>query len=222
MDSGAKDKATQKKAEARTMIIHKGAELDSYSRGLDQIIIHESVTTSTARTVGVLKRRKLGVHFCIDRDEAGTITNHVPVALACAHAGKAHNKRAIGLEIVNRYYGRYAEGAPTIQAVWAHKGSYILPLEVQLEQAFLLVEFLCDLYKLPRVFPCIRGDVFKWGRNTLHRRKPGILAHHRFGHADGLFIEHYLASRFLLGLSHPEAWELTLKHAQGGRKTPFP
>lgn len=208
--------------------------LTGYSRGrtpIDEIVLHESVTRTRADTVTVLSRRKLGVHFIVDRD--GVTTQHVPVRQACAHAEgfgrpSLHNERSIAIEVVNRYYGRAAErGDDVISAVWAHLGQYILPTAAQLEAVWLLVRGLCDGHGVPRVFPGVVRTLavgrrrFAWGRLKTHE-VPGIMAHARWDHADGLFIEHYCLMRSL-GHEPPAALQHTIVAASSGaRRTAIP
>jgi N-acetyl-anhydromuramyl-L-alanine amidase AmpD len=67
-----------------------------------ELIIHETVTTSVATTIKVLQRRKLGVHFIIGPD--GLVTQHNNLLLdRLAHA-PPHNKRSVGVEVVQPYY----------------------------------------------------------------------------------------------------------------------
>ena len=53
--------------------------------------------------------------------------------------------------------------------------------------------------------------IFTWGRIPKHK-VPGVMAHHRWDHADGLFPEHYCLARHL---GHPpeDAYRLTLAAA---------
>lgn len=206
----------------------EGAPLTHYSRGrtrVDEIVLHESVTRTRAVTVGVLRGKKLGVHLIIDRD--GSVTQHAPLTAACAHAegfGQAslHNERSVGVEVVNRYYGGKAhDGEDIIEAVWAHKGSYILPTPVQLESLWSVLCALEQHLMLPLVFPGWQRDWlgrrrFVWGRITRHE-VPGVMAHARWAHADGLVPEHYALMRSL-GWSAAEAYQLTIEAASSGRQ----
>lgn len=194
-------------------------QLPSWSRGgrtIDQIVIHESVTSSREATLAVLKRRNLSVHFIVGRD--GSVTQHAPVANQCAHAGSKHNRRSVAIEVVNRYYGQHASRTEqTISARWAHRGLYILPTLAQAEAVHALVERLCrEIPTIPLVFPgAVRG--FVWGRLPLLQRvRPpaGIMAHHRTDHADGLFVEHYVWRR-VLGEDSSRAFASTVAAAQG-------
>lgn len=177
--------------------------LASWPRGgttIDQIVIHESVTSSRAKTIAVLRARKLGVHVIVDRD--GSVTQHVPLLRQTAHAGSAHNRRSVAVEVVNRYYGSQADdGEPDIEAVWAHRGWYILPTPVQCEAVWQAVVALHEeIATIPLVFPGVSARGFGWGRLPLTQRvrvPAGVMAHHRTDHADGLFPEHYCVLRSL-------------------------
>jgi hypothetical protein len=201
--------------------IKKGAKLRSYSRRyaeIDEIIIHESVTSTTAKAVKVLNARKLGVHYCIDRDEAGTITSHVPAKKACSHAGSGHNRRSIGIEIVNPFYAKYAkDGDKTLTGVWVHRKEYLLPYESQMKSLWKLVLWLIMRHDVPLEFPGIPDGVMRWGKIAEHR-KAGLKAHHRFAHGDGTFPECYLWYR-TQALSHEEAWAKTIAAASAGKRS---
>jgi hypothetical protein len=202
--------------------------LPSWSRKgaiIDQVVLHESVTSSRATTLRVLKARGLGVHYIVDRD--GTVTQHAPVAEQCAHAGWRHNRRSVAVEIVNRYYGAQAAPmTPTIKAVWAHRGWYVLPTAPQCEAVWGVVVGLHEsIPTLPLVFPGATNGRFTWGRLPLLSRwrlPAGIMAHHRTGHADGLFQEHYC---WLRSFDHSpvDAYRMTADAASSGlRVTSLP
>jgi len=205
-----------------------GQQLQSWSRNdatVDQVVIHESVTSSRATTVRVLEARGLSVHYIVDR--VGSVTQHAPLADQCAHAGGKHNRRSVAVEVVNRYYGSQGDGGePDIAAVWAHRGWYILPTIQQCEAVWLL---LVDVHEriatIPLTFPGVIKGSFAWGRLPLVQRlrvPPGIMAHHRTGHADGLFPEHYCVLR-ALDFSSLAAYRLTVEAASSGRRsTPIP
>lgn len=195
--------------------------LPSYSRRgatVDQIVIHESVTSSRASTLAVLRRRGLGVHYVVERD--GTVTQHAPVEEQCAHAGRL-NRRSIAVEVVNRYYGQHADPADyVIDAVWAHRGRYIVPQLAQCEAVWELVEDLLGRCPaIPSSFPGVGDAGFRWGRlpwlTRTWRVPPGIVAHHRTEHADGLFVEHYCWQR-AHDRSPALSWRRTLEAASSG------
>ena len=185
-----------------------------------QIVLHESVTTSVAATVRVLKKRGLSVHYMIDR--AGNITEHCNPSRRCAHAGKLND--SIGVECVNRYYGSKAKsGDDVITAKWAHKGQYIMPTLEQVESCWRLIKYLTTRYDVPLVFPGVEnGHTFRWG-NIKHFDVPGIQAHHRSSmHSDALAVECYAVLRY--GGMPPERAFATMRAlaSSGKRVTALP
>lgn len=199
--------------------------LSSYPRNgttVDQIVIHESVTSSRRSTLAVLRARKpvpLSVHFIVDRD--GSVTQHAPLEEACVHAGRL-NGRSVAIEVVNRYYGRHADdGQQVIDARWAHRGRYIVPPLAQCEAVWVVVEdVLGAVATIPSAFPGVGPRGFIWGRLPALQRlrvPPGILAHHRTAHADGLFLEHYCWQRSH-DRSPASSWRRTVEAASSGLK----
>lgn len=198
-----------------------------FSRGrqvIDQIVFHESVTRTRDKTIAVLKARKpkgtLGVHVIVDRD--GSVSQHAPLSRYTIHGGSVHNKRSVSVEVVNPYYGSAADDdEPDIKAVWAHKGWYVLPSVKQLESVWAVTLRVLDLVPtIPVSFPGQNGRQFRWGPfvgNNAKKCPPGIMAHHRTAHADGLFPEHYVFLRHL-GESPESAYELTLEAASSGKR----
>lgn len=206
-----------------------GAQLPSWPRKgttVDEIVLHESVTGSRTATVNVLKARGLSVHVIIDRD--GSVTWHADPTEQCAHAGGRHNRRSIGVEVVNRYYGAQAGPAETtIPAVWAHRGVYIVPTLAQMEATWQVVLDLHERHStIPLVFPGVSAEGFRWGRYSWLQRlplqlPPGVVAHHRFDHADGLFPEHYCWAR-ALDLDPGDAYRATVLSASSGQRVTAP
>lgn len=202
-----------------TLTFAQGKPLHGYSRGktpITQIVIHESVTSSRESTINVLAPQGYGVHIIVDRD--GSVTQHVPFAKAAIHAegfGKPslHNETSIAVEVVNRYYGAHAsQGETVIDAPWAHKGKYIVPTDEQLEAVWTTIQAICAEFSIPVVFPGVKADGalhFVWGRIPVHE-VPGVMAHHRWAHSDGLYPEHYCWLRFL---GHPPAMASGLTRA---------
>lgn len=208
-----------------TFSIKDGVPLTRYSRGktpIDGIVLHESVTNTRDDCVSVLMRKHLGVHLIVDRD--GSITQHAPLTAACAHAegfGKPslHNERSVAIEVINRYYGDHAKASDlVIDAPWAHLGRYIVPTAIQLDALWFAVQDVvkkCDLrYEFPglRRILLIGPKRFTWGRLSKHE-VPGILAHHRWAHADGLVPEFYCLMRWL-GHDPGTAYDLTIDAAK--------
>lgn len=191
----------------------------------DEIILHESVTRTRKGCHGVLKRRGLSVEYTGARD--GSVHQHVKDVTKryCLHSGGKHNKRSIAIEVINRYYGKSANKDETvIKAHWAHKKKYILPTPKQLESVWKLVCHLDTVFDTDlRRFPGIHSTKgFCWGRSKYAAKAPGTKAHHRWHHADALFVECYCACRDR-GLSAVEAFEWVLTSAQAGKRyTPMP
>lgn len=205
---------------------NQGKQLRHWSRGTTkttEIVIHESVTRGRDTTLSVLANRGLSVHLTVDLD--GTVEQHAPLDRQCAHAGSPHNKRSVAVEVINRYYGDKAiEGERVIDAVWVHKGRYIMPPAVQLEAVWqTVVHVIASCPTIPRTFPGVVLGAFVWGRypwlrKTPTKRPPGIAAHHRWDHADGLVPEHYCVLRDL-GHSPAAAYQHTLDAAQSGKRS---
>lgn len=224
-----------------------GTPFSSYARGrtiIDEIVLHESVTRTVQSTVTTLAARGCGVHIIVD--PLGVPTQHVSLERACAHSegfGKPslHNERSIAIEVVNPYYGPLAlPDQQVINAVWAHKGRYAVPPPDQLEGVWMVVQRLtydpalpipthqsAELKWVPRVFPGVQRKYlvgprhFYWGRIKKHE-VPGVMAHHRWYHADALFVEHYCLLRSL-GFASFDAHARTLVAASSGkRSTPLP
>ena len=199
--------------------VKRGKRLRSYKRRgqADQIVLHESVTRTAAGAVKVLKRRKLGVHYSIDRDAEGTVRSHVPIARACSHAGAGHNHRSIAVEVINPYYASRARpGDDILSGVWVHKKEYILPLESQMRSLYRLMIWLVIYADIDISFPGISAGVMRWGRIKDHK-VAGVMAHHRWAHADGCFPEAYLYCRSR-GMDHEGAWNTTVKAAKAGKR----
>jgi hypothetical protein len=167
-----------------------------------EIVIHESVVRGRDGTERVLGRRGLSVEYTVDRD--GSVHQHVKDVKKrrCQHAGGKHNRRSVAIEVCNRYYGyAAAKGEQVIKVRWAHKKknkprTYIVPTAAQLEAVWRLVCYLDTIFETGlRSFPGAKGDTFRWGRDEDVASAVGVKAHHRWAHADGLFIEHYCACR---------------------------
>ncbi len=230
---GAFVKAWRAAAVTRPPKVTEGTPLRAYRRPrgvkTDQILVHESTTSSRESTVRVLRRRNkpkgLGVHFMID-DEGG-ITRHVPISKATVHA-IGHNSRSIAIEVIHNYYGSRAKpGDRVIDAVWADRGKdgkkhYIVPPLPQMESLWRLVCWLCQDPRddLPLTFPQAQtiksGPCFKWGRSKNHKL-PGVLSHSASGHSDGAFPVHFCLLR-RLGLSSQDAYDGTIKAAKAATR----
>lgn len=201
--------------------IVQGTPLPSRPRGdrrPTQIIVHESVTSSTEATVRVLQGRGLGVHFMVAPD--GSVTQHGdPVTDRMAHAG-SQNGTSFAIEVVNPYYAaRDRPGPPwelVIEGRWVHRGRYLVPTPAQLEAAAQLIRWATDPegpVRVPRVWPGLRGSRlalsrlrYVWGGEAPDVRSPGVWAHTYTAHADAAVPVLYAWLRLEAGLSAEAAY----------------
>lgn len=158
-----------------------------------------------------------------------------------------HNEASIGIEVCGIYYGhRLADAkvkrpdlyanATTISGVWVDRAwsstkdafsnpnrLYVVPTTVQLEATWGLVRMLWDVpgSLIPAAFPASEFDEdsvdFTWGSWTSHEGAAGIMAHHRWAHADALFVEHFCLARSL-GYDVTEAYAVTLANASAMKR----
>lgn len=161
---------------------------------VNEIILHESVTRNRPITIGVLKRRRLGIHFIVD--QFGKITQHGDLVLdQLAHAGRMHNRQSIGIEIVNPYYPEYNIEGPwdtVIDARWAHKRQYVVPTPDQIESVYQLVKVLLGIeekrFNVPTKWIGLDPKTKRLAMARVTRARlpvAGVMAHTAFGHADG-------------------------------------
>jgi hypothetical protein len=183
------------------------------------------VTRSAVSTVAVLRRRHLGVHFIVAPD--GAVTQHGDLANErLAHAG-GHNGPSVGIEVVNPYYPYLLhDDLPwrrTIFAPWAHRGAYVLPTPEQAEAVALLVGWLTSPkargLDIPRTWIGVEDERARMGRvHGADQRRPGVYAHHYFGHADGAWPVLYAWLRLEAGLAPCAAYEAAVARATGVRR----
>ena len=205
--------------------IHRFAGRDRSGRAVTELVVHESVTRSAEATVRVLVRRGLGVHLVVAPD--GRVTQHGDLAHdRLAHAA-GHNGPSVGIEVVSPYYPAYLrDGLPwrrTLEAPWAHRGRYVLPTPEQAEALARLVGWLtspeADGLAIPRRWVGLDGTRLAMGRlEGADRRRPGIYAHHYFGHADGAWLVLYGWLRLEAGLPPCAAYEEAARRAEGARR----
>lgn len=202
-----------------------GEEFRHYKRkaALNQIVIHESITSTVNGTVKVLRKRGLGVHFMIGR--GGQVTQHVDINRATSHA-KGNNYNSIGIEIVNPWYGKKANSKNKYKIIkytqgkhlWATKTGYVVPTSAQMSKLYEVVKWCTSKTSIPLQIPGhINSDGFRWRRNgKAWAGQPGIIAHNwGFGyHGDGKFPAHYLWLRIHKKKSHQEAYKLTVSTLQ--------
>lgn len=195
-------------------------------RPVTEVIVHETVTRSVEATVRVLQKRKLGVHFIIGPD--GEITQHGDLANDWLYHAGFHNRPSVGIEVVNPYYPRYRKAGAvwtkTIEAPWAHESHYVLPTVEQAEAISILVNWLssenAEGLSIPKHWIGLNKKRMAMGRVLSAKlRKPGIYAHHYFGHADGAWLVLYCWLRAEAGFDSHRAYEEAVKRAVGAKKS---
>lgn len=183
------------------------------------IVVHESVTSKgfgRGGVIDVLTRRHLGVQLVVHRN--GEVSQHADLLASSPHAGGGKNTGSVGLELVSPYYGSRATADDTvIDARWAHKGRYITLSLEQLESCWIVAQWLAEQLVIPLTWPGIAvDDKFVWGRKK-GAYAPGLVAHCRWHHSDGLYAEHFMLCRHR-GYSPEDAVTQTMAAAQkGGR-----
>lgn len=185
-----------------------------------ELVVHETVTRSTASTVAVLRKRGLSVQLILSPE--GVLTQHGDLADVLWHAGPGHNAQSIGVEVVNPYLPRYARPPWTrsIDAPWAAEGRYVLPTPAQAEAVTELIDWATSepapLLEIPYRWPGLANGQLQLGRVPAAARGcPGILAHQYFGHADGAWLVLYAWLRLEAGLDAPTAFEEAVRRATG-------
>lgn len=189
-----------------------------YALPLDEVMIHESVTMSSP--ADGLFRRGLGVHFCILPD--GRVEQHVDLRNRCAHTGAGdHNRRAVGVEIVNPYYKTAGPWEDSISAPWADKRNrYSLPTPEQCRALALLVRWLVDNAGIPLRWPGLGPRGFHLGGFAKEQQPAsgGIWCHHyTWEHADGAWECLFLYLALENGLSPDEARAEAARLADGSK-----
>jgi hypothetical protein len=107
---------------------------------VDELVIHETQTSSVSRTVSTLKSKGASVHFIVGPD--GRVTQHGDLMVRMGHA-EPHNPRSVGIEVVNPYVASRLQTpwTETIPARWSTKG-YVLPTPEQAEVVTALIDWL--------------------------------------------------------------------------------
>lgn len=177
---------------------------------VDEIVVHESVTKDWQTTQRVLQKRDLGVHIQIEKD--GSVTQHADLGREIAYHMPRHNRRSIGVEIVNLYEPRHDSSARRIDdAPWAHGDSYILPPIAQVRSLCAFISWAERTMGIPRVYRGWIGDRYYLDQVPSASEKfadpaAGIWAHqHIGGHSDGAWP--------VLVCALAEAGQMTLKEA---------
>lgn len=178
---------------------------------IDLLLVHESVTTDLEATIAVLKRRGLGAHYAIPPD--GEVVQLAPLEHVVFHGGSL-NGRSVGIEIVTPYYpGPQAPRAPWVRAIdaaWAHKGRYVVPLLAQLEALWQLLQHLSLVVPVPLSWPGLHGQRFALSLLADAEAAAGVQAHIYTAHADGGLPVLYAWLRSV-GLEPPEAYEAAIR-----------
>ncbi|HOF36581.1 MAG TPA: N-acetylmuramoyl-L-alanine amidase [Planctomycetota bacterium] len=204
--------------------VHRFRGRDRTGKPVTELVIHETVTRSAADTVVVLKKRRLGVHLILD--EHGRFTQHGDLADdRLAHASQ-HNGPSIGIEVVTPYYPAYLKPgmvwSTVIDAPWAHKKKYVLPTPVQAEAVARFVEWVtspASSLSIPRTWIGLHGTALAMGQiESAAKLKPGLYAHHYFGHADGAWLVLYAWLRLEAGLAPEVAFDEAARRATGVRR----
>lgn len=191
---------------------------------VNEVILHETVTSSARQTVDVLHQRGLGVHFIISSD--GIVHQHGDVVDDELWHGSQHNGPSVGIEVVNPYYPKYRPSnspwTQVIDAPWAHEGKYVVPTFEQAEATCMLTSWLCgektNELDIPRTWIGIRNKRLAMGRVAgAEKCAPGIYAHYYFGHADAAWLVLYCWLRMVAELEAPDAYSEAIKRATGAR-----
>lgn len=190
-----------------------------------ELVIHESVTRSTAATVRTLKDQKLSVHLIVGPD--GEVTQHGDLLDVLWHAGPGHNRASVGVEVVTPYYPKHLRpGDPwsaVIPAQWADGGQYVVPTPAQAESLAWLTHWLTSSptagVAVPRKWPALKAGRIQLGRIAgLDKAAPGVLAHTHFNHADGGWLVLYAWLRLEAGLAPEKAFAEAIRRATGAKR----
>jgi len=203
--------------------VHRFRCRDRAGKPVTELVLHETVTRSAEETVAVLKKRKLSVHLILD--EHGCFTQHGDLADDnLAHASQ-HNVASVGIEVVNPYYPSYLKPgmawSTVIDAPWAHKKKYVLPTPSQAEAVARFVEWVTSLSSglaIPRTWIGLAGTKLAMAEvESAAKLRPGIYAHHYFGHADGSLLVLYAWLRLEAGLAPEVAFAEAVRRGTGVR-----
>jgi hypothetical protein len=203
--------------------IHRFRYRDRAGKPVTELVIHETVTRSAEETVAVLKKRSLSVHLILD--EHGRFTQHGDLANDnLAHASQ-HNVASVGIEVVNPYYPSYLKPgmawSTVIDAPWAHKKKYVLPTPAQAEAVVRFIEWVTSPASglaIPRTWIGLAGTKLAMAEvESAAKLKPGVYAHHYFGHADGSLLVLYAWLRLEAGLASEAAFAEAVRRGTGVR-----
>ena len=203
--------------------VHRFRCRDRAGKPVTELVIHETVTRSAEETVSVLKKRRLSVHLILD--EHGRFTQHGDLANDnLAHASQ-HNVASVGIEVVNPYYPSYLKPgmawSTVIDAPWAHKKKYVLPTPAQAEAVARFIEWVTSPASglaIPRTWIGRAGTKLAMAEvESAAKLKPGVYAHHYFGHADGSLLVLYAWLRLEAGLAREAAFAEAVRRGTGVR-----
>ena len=167
------------------------------------------------KAVKTLLKRGLSTHFTITR--TGAVRQHASTDKVAIHG--PGNPTSIGIDLVNpvsvskketkaRYVNKSDSDTayPILDRGLLRKG-HLLNTPEQCEALWQLLKKLVAKHpNLKMQFPCADagGGSFKTGKDPRHKN-PGIIAHQRDHHADGVFSEYFCVARSK-GLSKMQAW----------------
>jgi hypothetical protein len=109
-----------------------------------------------------------------------------------------------------------------IDAPWAHKKKYVLPTPAQAEAVARFVEWLTSPASglaIPRTWIGLAGSKLAMTEVEIASKlRPGLYAHHYFGHADGSLLVLYAWLRLEAGLAPDDAFDEAVRRATGVRR----
>jgi len=192
---------------------------------VNEVIVHETVTSSAKATVAVLQQRNLGVQLIVGGD--GTVYQHGDLAEDFHWHASEHNPHSVGIEVVNPYYPKFnphnSVWTRTIPAPWADGKLYVVPAPAQAEALCQLVTWLTsDLavgLSIPPKFVGVSDQKILMSRTPQSQCGPGIYAHHYFGHMDGAWLVLYTWLRLQPQLDPADAYETACRLASGASKS---
>jgi len=109
-----------------------------------------------------------------------------------------------------------------IDAPWAHKKKYVLPTPAQAEAVARFVEWVASPASsglaIPRTWIGLAGSKLAMAEvESASKLRPGIYAHHYFGHADGSLLVLYAWLRLEAGLAPDTAFAEAVRRGTGVR-----
>jgi len=170
---------------------------------VSHLVLHETAGNSATGCKDTLREKKLGVHLILGKD--GLLSCHADLALDICFHGNQLNSTSVGIEVVNAYRPEFARKpcGPVLPANWwtwvppGHARTYQAPLGIQVACIQALVPWLCELMKIPYVFPTKNFNaktpkISGWKAPPLGwyaKPGPGVVAHSDFAsHADGRYL----------------------------------